>query len=287
MAGFSVIPTHAQGWQRTLYQALLGKGIAPHEARGMTYRLLDHYAGYRHQDYVLNTPMVLPDKVVAQLGKAVEALGEHTPLQYLLGEAYFGGQRFLITPEVLIPRPETEEMVNYLLKEKPAGPFLDLCTGSGCIALTLKAFLPARAVEGWELSLPALACAQRNAEHLQLKVDWQQVDLLQARPLPRGRWGLIVSNPPYVPAGERASLAPHVLREPDLALFVPDEEPLCFYKVIGAFARERLLVPGLCCAEVHEHFGPAVAALWTEQGLKEARLHHDLHGKGRWVTAHA
>jgi release factor glutamine methyltransferase len=218
----------------------------------------------------------------------------------VLGESWFGGLKFYVDERVLIPRPETEELVDWVLAEAGEGAMgpldatadgrpvlLDVGTGSGCIAITLSRRLPAVAVYACDVSEGALAVARANAGSLDARVEFRELDFLDASSwdrLPRVRW--LVSNPPYIPASERSTMAAHVAgAEPALALFVPDEDALVFYRALGRFARGRLMAGGALYAEIHEELGAGVREVLLQEGAREVIVRKDLQGKDRMIKA--
>ncbi|HXB08982.1 MAG TPA: peptide chain release factor N(5)-glutamine methyltransferase [Puia sp.] len=210
----------------------------------------------------------------------------HRPVQYVLGESWFAGMKFFVDERVLIPRPETEELVEWA-GSTLSGPVLDVGTGSGCIAVTLARRLPDVVVSACDVSAGALAVAGKNAKELGAEVRLLELDFLDRRSwaaLPPIRW--LVSNPPYIPGGERGTMASHVVDyEPDMALFVPGDDALVFYRLLGEFARERMEPDGGLFAEVHEDRGPAVRDLLLGLGAQEVQLRNDLQGKDRMIKA--
>lgn len=216
------------------------------------------------------------------------------PVQYVVGEAHFFGRQFLVSPAVLIPRQETEELVAWILQENDKAPrhLLDVGTGSGCIPITLKAGRPDWQIRGLDVSHAALHVAQNNANRL-LKptytIEWTEADMLNPDDLARctADWSflhIIVSNPPYVLRSESPLVPDHVLHhEPALALFVPDQDPLLFYRAIADFARGHLAAGGRLYFECNEFNAQAVAALLSEYGFREVLLRKDLNGAERMV----
>ena len=219
---------------------------------------------------------------------ARRASGE--PVQYVLGEAEFYGRTFGVGPDVLIPRPETEEVVELALDrvrscERPW--VLDIGTGSGAIALTVKAERPDAEVFAVDVSEASLAVARDNAERLGLEVTFIHDDALRpafAAEVPP-IFDLLVSNPPYVPDAERAELQAEVRREPELALFVPDADPVRFYRALAGHALALLKPGGWLVVETHADYGAAVAALFAEAGLSDAEVRPDLAGRDRMALA--
>ncbi|MBC7890824.1 MAG: peptide chain release factor N(5)-glutamine methyltransferase, partial [Sphingobacteriaceae bacterium] len=204
------------------------------------------------------------------------------------------GRTFRVTPATLIPRPETEELVHSVLREvnnfqSRGEPFsiLDIGTGSGCIAVTLALELPNTVISAWDISEKALAVARQNAERLGAKVRFEQQDALNFHSsLLTSHFSLLVSNPPYVARAEAAAMQPNVLdHEPHLALFVPDEDPLVFYRAIARMGAEALVSGGLVFVEINERFGAETAAVFVENGFASAKVLQDLSGKDRFVRA--
>ena len=222
---------------------------------------------------------------------ALEDLKNHRPIQHIIGYTDFCGCRIAVSPDVLIPRPETEELVTWLITHHSSlithhSSLLDLCTGSGCIAIALKKAFPAAEVTAVDVSERALAMAKENAQANGTDIRFLQADVLNHHwPLTTDHWSLIVSNPPYVRDSERAAMQPNVLdHEPPLALFVPDDDPLQFYRAIAALAKEHLAQDGLLVVEINEGLAEETAALLREQGFIPA-VHNDFRGKPRWISA--
>lgn len=212
------------------------------------------------------------------------------PAQYVTGVADFYGLQLTVTPAVLIPRPETEELVEWVLAGYPAGRplrVLDVGTGSGCIALALKARRPAWAVTGMDVSEDALAVARGNAARLNLEVDFLAADARQPHFAPAPPpYDLIVSNPPYIPPSERDRMGPSVLaHEPSLALFTTEDDPLLFYRAIAREGRRALAPNGSLYLETNEFNQDAVLELLRTEGYGEAEGRMDLQGKPRMVRA--
>ena len=219
------------------------------------------------------------------------------PVQYVLGEADFCGMTLKVKPGVLIPRPETEELVNWIVEEtsslKPqASHLLDIGTGSGCIAIALARKLENAKVEAWDVSEEALQIAQENATRNGVSVKLKKVDVLSNHNLNDNldfgcdNFNVIVSNPPYICEEEKEGMEKNVLEhEPSVALFVPNEDPLLFYRKIGALALQLLGEGGLLFFEINRRFGKEVVALLQEMGYREMELRQDLFGNDRMVKA--
>lgn len=256
------------------------------EAAALARIVCCEVAGQRVADYVLNEPLPADGETARRVDETVSRLLRHEPLQYIQGRARFGGRDFGVGPGVLIPRPETEELAERLLGVTPPGArILDVGTGSGCLAVTLALEVPGAQVEAWDISPEALATAKRNSEALGAEVTFRLRNVLTCDVGEEARFDLIVSNPPYVTEAERKEMAPNVLRhEPETALFVPDDDPLRFYRRIAALGRKLLAPEGRLAFEINRAFGRETAELLREAGYKEVRTDRDLSGNDRFVT---
>lgn len=218
--------------------------------------------------------------------RAVKRVAAGEPLQYVTGKAAFFGRMFAVTPAVLIPRPETEELLALVLERYPEGTSLkaiDFCTGSGCIPVTLKKERPAWEVEATEISTDALEVARKNAATFGAGLQFREGDFLSDNGIPEGTWDLMLSNPPYIAQSEDTEMAANVLQhEPHLALFVPDEDPLRFYRRLAEIAAQRLNRNGRVFAELNPRFAEACRQLFLDRNL-HAKLHKDLSGKWRFL----
>ncbi|SMB81630.1 modification methylase, HemK family [Hymenobacter roseosalivarius DSM 11622] len=221
---------------------------------------------------------------------AQDRLLRHEPLQYVLGTAYFAGLELAVTPATLIPRPETEELVALISKEQKNAPqltILDIGTGSGCIPIALSQALPEAWVMGVDISAEALAVARRNAARYAPNVEFQEVDILRAAPtgIAPHSLAVLVSNPPYVLESERVLMRPNVLRyEPATALFVPDNDPLLFYRRIAGLGQELLRPGGKLYFEINERYAESVLALLAGLGYAGGQIQQDMFGKDRMVS---
>ena len=219
---------------------------------------------------------------------ALEDLKEQRPIQHIIGYTDFCGCRIAVNPDVLIPRPETEEMVEWIVKsyELRVKSVLDLCTGSGCIAIALKKTFPQAKVTAVDMSGMALDMAKKNAKNNGTEIEFIQADLCDSTfHLSPSTFHMIVSNPPYVRDSEREQMQRNVLDyEPGLALFVPDDDPLRFYKAIAAIAKRHLAKDGLLAVEINEAFAEETCAVLNSVGLAST-VHNDFRGKPRWVSA--
>jgi release factor glutamine methyltransferase len=232
-------------------------------------------------------------------GEQEEKISSHTrellegrPVQYVLGEAWFAGMPFFVDEQVLIPRPETEELVEWTVEVAkgsglPSPAILDMGTGSGCIAIALKRKQPAASVMAIDKSAGALSVATRNAQTNVVDVAFKQVDFLdpeQRRTLPH--FDFVVSNPPYVPLRDKQQMARHVLdHEPHLALFVENEDPLLFYRALAEFGHTHLNPGGRILCEIHENLGAETSELFRSMGYQNVNVKKDMQGKERMLNA--
>ncbi|MFG6341569.1 MAG: peptide chain release factor N(5)-glutamine methyltransferase [Alistipes sp.] len=224
--------------------------------------------------------------VVDGLDAIIEQLTAGRPVQYVIGTAEFLGQQFVVREGVLIPRPETEELVTWILREeRQATSILDVGTGSGCIAATLAMELPHTDVSAADISEDALAVAAENCRRLGVRVDLRRADALNdLTEVFTGPFDIIVSNPPYVPQSDRATMHPNVRdHEPAEALFVPDDDPLRFYRVIAQAGRKLLRAGGRLYFEIYYQHADAMRTLCAEEGYTDIRVREDLFGRPRML----
>ena len=262
------------------------------EAKEIVFWLMEFYLGLRKID-------ILGDKSFEKAidwTNIIERLNNNEPIQYILGETEFYGRRFLVNDSVLIPRPETEELVKYII-DKQKNQFsvkikhlsiLDIGTGSGCIAISIAKELPNFIVSAYDISKNALEIAKKNAELNKADVNFEKVDILKSpfiHSLIRS-FNIIVSNPPYVKKQEIYRMQKNVLNfEPHLALFVEDSEPLIFYEAIANFAFNNLTDNGLVAVEINEALGEETANVFRRKGFSEVEIIKDMHQKDRFVSA--
>lgn len=262
-------------------------GVAdPHEVQAMIRVIYEDVFNYDPVDVALRQESVLPDFAQQRITDLIHRLQRHEPLQYIVGNARFHGHKFKVTPAVLIPRPETEQLVDLIVDENKESDLrvLDMGTGSGCIAISLARALKFAQVDALDVSRDALAVARANAEALQVKVRFFESDMLA--PQPAATYDIIVSNPPYICWSERESMERNVKDyEPGQALFVPDNDPLLFYKAIVPYARQSLERGGRLYLEINQRFGAEVKRLLDEHGFDEVRIIDDSYGKVRFASA--
>ncbi len=230
----------------------------------------------------------LNNEQIQILQQASVRLRNNEPIQYVLGEAWFYGKKFIVNPDVLIPRPETEELIELILeKNKKTDPhILDIGTGSGCIPVILKNELPHAHVYSIDISDQALHIAQQNAFRHGTEIHFLHLDILNNSPLQLPQMDIIVSNPPYVDPADATSLHKNVFdHEPHLALFGNKDEPLIFYRKISEFAFTQLLPHGRLFFEIPENKGEVIYSIVSLTGLKNIQIKKDIQGKERMVSA--
>ncbi len=258
------------------------------EAAGIADWVLENLTGWSRIDRVINKDLPLNMEQKFLVEKYIAELSSHKPVQYVLNEAFFGGMKFFVNEHTLIPRPETEELVELVVKESqvPAqGIILDIGTGSGCIPITLKKKLLNMQIISCDISEEALEVARHNAKNLHADIQFKHMDFLD-----REQWSqlpdvhIVVSNPPYIPLSDKESMDNNVVMyEPWEALFVENEQPLIFYDAIADFALQKLHPGGKVFVETHEQYASAVAELFSSKGLEEVEVRKDMQGKERMV----
>lgn len=260
------------------------------EATVITDWVFEHVAGLKKTDLIKNPLQQVPAPVIKKILDKKELLLQHQPVQYVIGETVFCGLQFQVNDKVLIPRPETEELTQLIINswrfETKQVSVLDVGTGSGCIAVTIKKNLPSAKVMALDASYDALEVAHKNAVANKVNVQINLLDFLD-----ENRWpelllfDIIVSNPPYIPLREKEKLDKNVVEhEPHKALFVPDNNPLLFYEKIAKFGRSHLNYNGKVYLETHEDYAKEVAALF-KMNYREVLIKKDMFGKERMVIA--
>ena len=271
-----------------LAAALAAAYPAP-EAAAIAALVAGHLLGLDPLQRRMRAQETVPPEVQQQLPALEARLLAHEPVQYVLGTAHFAGLDLEVTPATLIPRPETEELARLVVAERPrARTVLDVGTGSGCLALALARALPRAQVLAVDISEAALAVARRNGARYAPQVQFQQVDILRETPagLVPGTLDILVSNPPYVRESERPQMRENVLAwEPATALFVPDDDPLLFYRRLGALGRGLLRPGGGLYLEINEALSTETQALLRGQGYADVRGVADMFGRARMVRA--
>lgn len=286
----SMTYTRQQAQKIAAERLQLQAGYEKREAQTLGYLLLEYVTEEDRTAQILQTNTLLSNGQAELFFRGLNRLLAHEPIQYIMGRAPFFALELEVGPGVLIPRPETEELVREALRYiQPLGPrpqLLDACTGSGCIALALKSFRPDAHVQGFDASIEALAYARRNAERTRLDVPFHLADLYRLDTLAFGKLDLLIANPPYVPLAELETLRPTVRDfEPHSALFVPDADPLKPYRALLEFGLKSLNTAGRVAFEVHPPFAHMVAQQAAELGYAECRILADLQGRDRMFFA--
>jgi release factor glutamine methyltransferase len=257
------------------------------EAESFFNIALEEITGLRRVDLIMNPDSVLTDSQKEQWDDVLGQLLEQKPIQYIFGKAHFYGLELKVTENTLIPRPETEELVEWIIhenKNRQDISILDIGTGSGCIAISLADNLKQAAVSALDVSEDALATAKENATANKVRVDFILKDILIASSLPR-QYDIIVSNPPYVRNLEKHEIKPNVLDfEPHLALFVEDTDPLIFYCKIAQLAKTYLKKNGTLYFEINQYLGPETVRMLEAEGFKNVILRKDLFGNNRMIS---
>ena len=259
----------------------------PEEVKALSMLICCDMLGVDALDIYMGKDIILSVKEEQELESILARLHNFEPIQYILGEARFLERTFRVAPGVLIPRPETEELVEMMLKElSPVSRVLDVGTGSGCIAISLAKELPESQVTAWDVSGEALSIAAANSKALQASVRFEQRDVLTYEPCVADCYDVIVSNPPYVTEAEKQEMEHNVLDwEPSLALFVPDTDPLRFYRRIAVLGLEMLTSGGKLYFEINRAFGKDTVAMLCETGYRAVRLQKDISHNDRFVIA--
>lgn len=259
---------------------------SPQELQSLIRMIGTDLLDLNEMDIYLRKDIKLSETKQRLLEQAVQRLQQYEPIQYVRGTADFYGMIFQVAPGVLIPRPETEELVELILKENSGAiNLLDIGTGSGCIAISLARHLPEAKVEAWDVSEEALKIARRNGEALQVQVDFRHRDVFSDESVPE-KYHVIVSNPPYITQKEKAVMDKNVLEwEPELALFVPNSDPLRFYRRIAELGLRLLFPGGKLYFEINQEYGPETVDMLEGLNYTHVRVIKDLFKNNRIVTA--
>ncbi|MCX6221777.1 MAG: peptide chain release factor N(5)-glutamine methyltransferase [Bacteroidia bacterium] len=259
----------------------------PSEVEGLTRLILEHVTGFNRLQMHMNQNEPLPESKIMQITEILNRLLTNEPIQYILGETEFYGLKFTVTPDVLIPRAETEELVDWIISEEKAHckNLLDIGSGSGCIPISIDKNANIDKVDGWDISEQALRIARGNAVRNDSKVQFSYQDIFAPTGITElSKWDVIVSNPPYVLMEESDLMERNVIDfEPHVALFVPDHDPLIFYRTIARFAAVHLQLHGSLYFEINEAMGEQTTKLLEEFGFDEILTRKDLQGKVRMV----
>ena len=252
------------------------------------YRICEQHLGYKRIDVSLKSETLITPETFEYFETIISRLLTYEPIQYILGTTAFFGLEFKVDSNVLIPRPETEELVAWILKQTDSSQslkILDIGTGSGCIAISLAKHLPNAEIYALDVSPKALEIAELNAQQNAVKLNMIQANVLEWKPTDLS-FDLIVSNPPYVRESEKERMAPNVLEhEPHLALFVENDNPLVFYRAIVELGKQTLKKQGQLYFEINEYLGEETQALFSSDTFEDVQLKSDIFGKQRMIYA--
>jgi release factor glutamine methyltransferase len=261
------------------------------EAESLFYLTLEDFRNLKRVDLVVNPGVVIPEDEIPQWEFVLAQLKKEIPIQYILGKAHFFGMEFEVNDNVLIPRPETEELVEWIISDHKKSQksqdvkVLDIGTGSGCIAIALAKNLPNAKVSAIDVSKGALAMAEKNARTNRADVRFIHKDILKTEGLDE-TFDIIVSNPPYVRHLEKKEIKKNVLNnEPHLALFVDDQDALLFYRKIAALAKNYLSENGKLFLEINQYLGKETMDLLEQTGFSHLELRKDIYGNDRMILA--
>tara|TARA_R110001632_G_scaffold43376_6_gene110093 strand:- start:95942 stop:96796 length:855 start_codon:yes stop_codon:yes gene_type:complete len=277
---------------KTLFTDKLSELYPQTEIDSLFFLLIEEYLGFERIDTVLKSAFEISQEQFNQLESATIRLQKEEPIQYILGKTEFYGLPFFVNEHVLIPRPETEELVEWIIKKVTStslsdqNNILDIGTGSGCIPITLKKKLSKANITSIDVSEIAIEVAIKNAELNNVEINFIHQDILNTNELHQ-KFDVIISNPPYVRELEKEEIKNNVLEnEPHLALFVEDHNPLLFYDKIADLAKEFLLENGLLFFEINQYLGKETLELLQVKGFKNIELKKDLFGNDRMILAH-
>ena len=246
------------------------------------YLTIEYLLGYNRSDCIIHANKEITTEITDRIKQIIADLKTKKPIQYILGETEFYGLQFKVNEHTLIPRPETEELVEWILKEEFSSA-LDIGTGSGCIAITLAKNTNAK-ITAIDISKEAIDVAKENTKNNKVEIDFMLHDILQAETL--SKVDLIVSNPPYILNSEKEKMEANVLDfEPDLSLFISDNDPLLFYKKIGVLAEKSLNCGGKLYFEINEKYGAEILEMLSKIGFVDIALKKDINDKDRMVKA--
>lgn len=258
------------------------------EASWLLRIIMEHIKGWNQVELLMRADKEVSDFTVTRVNEVIDRLLAYEPIQYIFGDTYWHGMTLKVSPAVLIPRPETEELVDIITKDNPQPDLkvLDVCTGSGCIAVALAKFMNFPEVTAIDISDRAIAVAKENAALQKVKVDFQTADALDLGAALTAKYDIIVSNPPYVMDKEKSAMDANVLdHEPAIALFVPDSDPLKFYKAIADYAADALTDGGRLYFELNPLTADSLKDWMQQSGWRDVSLLPDLHAKTRFMIA--
>lgn len=269
----------------------ISQAFPEREAREMVLMFLQHSIGTSRHTHIFEPSYEVSEEAALHAMGAFDRMASGEPIQYIIGKAYFYDREFDVTPDVLIPRPETEllvrEAVNWARRSgRKSLRVLDLCTGSGCIAWSMVLELPGSEVTAVDISDGALAVASGQKFKCDVPPKFIKADVLAGPVEGLGTFDMILSNPPYVMDSEKALMRKNVLEhEPWLALFVSDDDPLIFYRAVAAWAKQLLKSDGLCLVEINESLGRQTAMVFEDTGFRDVEVLQDLNSRDRFIRA--
>lgn len=275
---------------KKLLQYIIGQLMIdepPEEVSSIAHLVLEHLFNIDKTEIILDRSVNVTNSQQKSLNQFLTRLNQFEPIQYILGEAYFYGRKFIVNPSVLIPRQETEELINLVVKDFSGKKikFLDIGTGTGCIAITLLKELKGGKAFAMDIDPRVIKTARQNAEKHDVDIDFLLIDIV-TEPIPVQSLDVIVSNPPYVMASEKAFMKPNVLEhEPARALFVEDNDPLIFYRRIAELSKTALKEGGRIYLEINERFGEDIQAMLQVMDYSKVEIVKDINNKNRFVTA--
>ena len=269
-----------------LFKNKLISRVDKNELDEFFFWLIDHYCNYSRMDYVLNSSFKISKTQKQNLINSIDSLLNEMPIQYVVGETKFMNLVFKLNNSVLIPRPETEELVRWIINDAHTNKnILDIGTGSGCIAVSLSKYLNNCKVTGWDISEDIIKIASYNAYLNDVNVELELSDITKPKFLDY-KYDVIVSNPPYITKNEKQFISKNVkFFEPHIALFVENEDPLCFYKKIFDFSNMNLKSNGFLYIEINENFSKEVIKLLKDKGFYDIKLKKDFRLKNRMIKA--
>ena len=262
----------------------VAKYVDVREVKSIVDILIEKRIGYDAIALNLHPRLLVPQTILEQIDRDLTLLAKNYPIQYIVEEADFFGLKLKVSSDVLIPRQETEEIVDWILKqEHRVETCLDICTGSGCIAIALAKNVSQMQVFACDISEKALQIATYNALQNNVKVNFFQMDIFEEYEKP-DKYDVIVSNPPYICESEKKMMSKRVLDyEPAMALFVPNDNPLLFYEAIAKFALRHLQQNGSIYVEINENFGAEILRVFQDYGYADLQLRKDINGKDRMI----
>ena len=274
---------------KEIYHRELDELYPREEVDSMFYLMIEHFLGLERFILAIDPEIVITKEEEQYMFEGLSKLKKEQPIQYVLGETTFMDLKFMVNESVLIPRPETEELVNWVLEDieniNDVSEIIDIGTGSGCIAISLAKLKPNLKVSAIDISGSALEIAKKNALLNEVDVQFNLVDILKTGSLSK-KYDIIISNPPYVREMERDKMRNNVLlNEPYSALFVPDGNPLLFYRAIAKLAKKNLKENGMLYLEINQYLGEEVKTLLKNFNYSDVELRKDIFGKDRMIKA--